>query len=50
MGENVPMSDAERIERLEAKVAELEALLREHLIRCPGTHEARAPQGEAEAI
>lgn len=43
------MSDAERIERLEVKVAELEALLREHLIKCPGTRETQPP-AEAEAI
>jgi hypothetical protein len=40
-------SDAERIERLEAEVAELRALLMEHLVRCPGTPENQA---EAEAI
>lgn len=44
------MTDAERIERLEAKVTELEALLREHLIKCPGTRAQDPPQAEAEAI
>ena len=48
MDEQTPMTDAERIERLEAEVAELRALLMEHLIKCPGTREE--PRAEAEAI
>lgn len=50
MDQRTPATDAERIERLEAEVAELRALLEEHLIRCPGTREAPADREEAEAI
>ena len=49
MKEHPSLSDADRIERLEAKVAELEALLREHLIKCPGTRDQET-RAEAEAI
>ncbi len=51
MDEHAPMTDAERIERLEAEVAQLRALLEEHLIKCPGTRDQPAElQEEAEAI